>query len=190
MEDFSSKLFTAPPRWTIRYAQLTVSSVYPSQYLLHCLHYHPAPAGPTTLNDPLASYDASMASIETLDLSDNPSKADGENGVQQGTLVQGSPTKGVDEAASLPKPDGPQADSLSASPSPASSSTPLRGAVPNGQPAPGTTNAPTLSMPHPKKFSSVNINKKFLERSSSSTGNVQTASTSLSSKVGSTARAF
>ncbi|KAK7694366.1 hypothetical protein QCA50_001552 [Cerrena zonata] len=129
-----------------------------------------------------------MATIEILDLSDNPSKADEENAVQQGTLVQGSPTKPGDEATSLTKADGPQADSLSASPSPASSSTPLRGSVPNGQTAPGTTNPPTLNMPHPKKFSSVNINKKFLERSSSSAGSAQPPSTSLSSKVGSTAQ--
>ncbi|KAI0662570.1 hypothetical protein C8Q70DRAFT_959611 [Cubamyces menziesii] len=34
---------------------------------------------------------------------------------------------------------------------------------------PGQTNPPPLSMPHPKKFSHVNINKKFLEKTSAST---------------------
>ncbi|CAL1696425.1 unnamed protein product [Somion occarium] len=125
-----------------------------------------------------------MATIETLDLADHPSQADGENAVQQGTFVQGSPTKTGDEAASPSKPDGLPLDSAPATPSPGSSSTPLRPTVANGQATPGTTHAPILSMPHPKKFSSVNINKKFLERSSSSSGPAQTASTSLSSKAG------
>ncbi|KAI8995372.1 hypothetical protein BD414DRAFT_479342 [Trametes punicea] len=35
--------------------------------------------------------------------------------------------------------------------------------------APGQSNVPPLSMPHPKKFSHVNINKKFLEKTSAST---------------------
>ncbi|KAI0651594.1 hypothetical protein C8Q79DRAFT_897798 [Trametes meyenii] len=35
--------------------------------------------------------------------------------------------------------------------------------------ASGPTNPPPLSMPHPKKFSHVNINKKFLEKTSAST---------------------
>lgn len=51
----------------------------------------------------------------------------------------------------------------------------------------GQTNPPPLSMPHPKKFSHVNINKKFLEKTSASTPSL-TFSASPVTKTASTSR--
>lgn len=56
--------------------------------------------------------------------------------------------------------------------------------------ATGTATAPVLSMPHPKKFSHVNINKKFLEKASSATASGPTALASPLARTGSSSRTY
>ncbi|KAH9921995.1 uncharacterized protein BXZ73DRAFT_91688 [Epithele typhae] len=64
--------------------------------------------------------------------------------------------KGLAERSRDPSPSSSVASGLSFS----------RGGT-HGSPSVSSSNAPPLSMPHPKKFSHVNINKKFLEKTSS-----------------------
>ncbi|KDQ54750.1 hypothetical protein JAAARDRAFT_37853 [Jaapia argillacea MUCL 33604] len=56
-----------------------------------------------------------------------------------------------------------------------------------GSSAPSGTTHPSLSMPHPKKFSAVNINKKFLEKNASLPGSGQPSMNSVASKPGGSA---
>ncbi|TFY65789.1 hypothetical protein EVG20_g5289, partial [Dentipellis fragilis] len=51
----------------------------------------------------------------------------------------------------------------------------------------GSSTAPAVSAPHPKRFSAVNINKKFLEKTHSAPGSSQTSSTSATPKSSSSA---
>ncbi|KAL4243090.1 hypothetical protein ABKN59_001033 [Abortiporus biennis] len=122
-----------------------------------------------------------MANIETLDLSEQTLKAEGVSSPLAGPTGQGLLAGTHDDTVQLSKTDAESADSAPV-PSPGSSSGPHRSTGTNGV-APGVNNVPTLVMPHPKKFSHVNINKKFLEKTSSSAG-TSIASTS-SSKPGS-----
>jgi hypothetical protein len=48
----------------------------------------------------------------------------------------------------------------------------------------GSSASSSVNVPHPKRFSAVNINKKFLEKNSSATGAIQTSSTSTVAKAG------
>lgn len=49
---------------------------------------------------------------------------------------------------------------------------------------PGSTILPSLTVPHPKRFSAVNINKKFLEKNSSPSGSIPASSTTTTAKSG------
>ncbi|KAA1468556.1 hypothetical protein DENSPDRAFT_474280 [Dentipellis sp. KUC8613] len=51
----------------------------------------------------------------------------------------------------------------------------------------GSSTAPVVSAPHPKRFSAVNINKKFLEKTHSAPGSSQASSTSATPKSSSSA---
>ena len=129
-----------------------------------------------------------MADIETLDRSEHSSTAEGVNGVQEQSSVQGSPTKSVDDGhLPLTKSEQVSSEPSPASPSPGSGLVPLRGSTPNGT-APGTSTVPTLSVPHPKKFAHSNINKKFLEKTSSTSTSGSTLVNPAVTKVGSSTR--
>lgn len=130
-----------------------------------------------------------MASTITLDRPELPTKEEGANGVQDGVGVQGSATKGGSEDIAATGTDGQTTDSISPSPSPGSGSVSLRGTTLNGT-SPGPSNAPPLTVPQPKKFSHVNINKKFLEKTSSASSSGPSTSTLVSAKVGSMPRAW
>lgn len=108
-----------------------------------------------------------MADIETLELSEHTSKAEGVNGVQDQSSVQGSSAKSTEDGHStLTKLDPVSSEPSSATPSPGTGPVPLRETTPNGATS-GASTVPTLSVPHPKKFAHSNINKKFLEKTSS-----------------------
>lgn len=71
---------------------------------------------------------------------------------------------------------------------PSATTTPQTPAAPtsNG----GATSTTVTKAPHPKKFSSVNINKKFLENNSATPSQSNSTSTSSSTKVGIVNREF
>ncbi len=141
-------------------------------------------------NSHTASYDAPMANIDTLDLSEPTSKAEGANSAQEGKGVEGSSDKGVDEVAGqVSKSASPTRDASPALSSPGSGLVPLRGTPLNGS-TPPANNAPTISMPHPKKFSHVDINKRFLGKNSATSSTSQTPSASGVSKPGSAIRMY
>ncbi|KAJ3553425.1 hypothetical protein NM688_g3621 [Phlebia brevispora] len=135
-----------------------------------------------------ASHDASMANIDTLDSSVQLSREEGVNGGQEEKGAEGSSKKQADEVAAVSKSSSPTKDATPALPSPGSGLVPLRGSSANGL-TPGSSGAPTLSMPHPKKFSHSDINKRFLEKNSPGSSASQTPSTP-SIKPGSTIRSL
>lgn len=141
----------------------------------------------TTTQRALASHDASMASIVTLDRPELPTKAEGENGVQERSGIQGPTAKDGSEDTAVTTTYGQATDSIPPSPSPGSGLVPLRSASLNGT-APGASSTPPLSAPQPKKFSHVNINKKFLEKTSSTPSSGPSTSTLSSAKVGTAPR--
>lgn len=130
-----------------------------------------------------------MANLEALDATDviayaakinggQPEHAFGELAVQGDMKAGGSGA--VEEHGSGEETTTPLEPSL-ASPK---DSTPSESMV-------GTENStphPVLNMPHPKKFSHVNINKKFLEKASSATVSGQTAVVSPLARTGSSSR--
>ncbi|PCH33394.1 hypothetical protein WOLCODRAFT_147494 [Wolfiporia cocos MD-104 SS10] len=123
-----------------------------------------------------------MANIEIVDLSEAIKKADSANGEQIGG--------GEGELQSKTSAAGSEAqteDASSVSASPASALTPLRASPANGLPSSGSP-APTSSAPHPKKFSHSNINKKFLEKTSSTSPSSQTSAASAATKTGTAAQ--
>ncbi|KAI0935969.1 hypothetical protein AcV5_004235 [Taiwanofungus camphoratus] len=128
-----------------------------------------------------------MANIEIQDLSEQPREAGDVNGVQEeGSSVLLLSNDGGGTAL-VEKSEGEvEASPISPSPvpSPASASglNPSRASPANGLPS-GSMAAPILSMPHPKKFSHININKKFLEKTSASPSG-QVTSTSATTKGG------
>ncbi|KAH9947689.1 hypothetical protein B0H21DRAFT_691534 [Amylocystis lapponica] len=122
-----------------------------------------------------------MANIEILDLT---SKVEGPNGLQPEASAAVSSDKEEGHVTPGDRSDGQLCSSSPASLSPGSVSTPLRTTPVNGL-ASGQGNPPTLSMPHPKKFSSVNINKKFLETTSAASPSGQALSASSTAKTGS-----
>lgn len=102
---------------------------------------------------------------------------DGSNG--------GEPTKAAEDAK-LPTPVASKPSSRNptpALPSPGSGLVPLRGSS-------GNTTTPTLSMPHPKRFSHVDINKRFLEKNSQGPSGSHTPAASSVAKAASTIRAY
>jgi serine/arginine repetitive matrix protein 2 len=120
-----------------------------------------------------------MANIdeEAAGLSDLTGKASGNAGLV-GAVVESLSTEVVAEppvvnAAKDPEPH-PQLTMLDSS---SSTRSPFSN-VPSGSSNLGSANA------HPKRFSAVNINKKFLEKTSSGSGTSQTSSASVSTKSG------
>ncbi|KAH8100504.1 hypothetical protein BXZ70DRAFT_153696 [Cristinia sonorae] len=126
-----------------------------------------------------------MAHLETLDRSEHTSTAEGVNGVQEQSSVQGSTAKSSEDD----HPPVTKSEQLSSEPEPASSSpgstgsVPLNGTTPNGV-TPGAGTAPALSIPHPKKFAHSNINKKFLEKTSSASHTGSALSSTTTAKTG------
>ena len=116
-----------------------------------------------------ASFDASMASLELTDSTQHSEKEDR----LDATLVDPQSIKGVNPSTdgSSGLGTGPVERSRDASPASLYSASGLSSTKGGTQsPAPtGNASSPPLSMPHPKKFSHVNINKKFLEKTSTST---------------------
>lgn len=130
-----------------------------------------------------------MASTVTLDPPELPTKAEGANGLQEGNGVQGSTTKGGNEDIAVSGVDGQTTDSIPPSPSPGSGSVSLRPNTQNGT-TPGANTTPPLSVPQPKKFSHNNINKKFLEKTSSASSSGPSTSSLASTKAGAVPREF
>lgn len=128
-----------------------------------------------------------MANIDTADLSGQISKDEGVNGAQIEKEAEGSAKDVADEVAAVSKPSSPVRDATPALPSPGSGLVPLRGSAANGSSS-GGHSAPTLSMPHPKKFSHSNINKLFLEKNSPASSTSQTPTSPTVNKPGSTIR--
>ncbi|CCM01645.1 uncharacterized protein FIBRA_03706 [Fibroporia radiculosa] len=121
-----------------------------------------------------------MANIEILDPSEKP-KAVGANGVHTepsdgGTSRDSGSVGEVSEGHAGASP-------MSLSPGP----TPFRVSPTSGLSS-SQSGVPALSMPHPKKFTHSNINKKFLEKTSSTSPSGQTLSTSVTAKVGNSAQ--
>ncbi|KAF7789230.1 hypothetical protein EIP86_000171 [Pleurotus ostreatoroseus] len=125
-----------------------------------------------------------MADIDTLDSSVPVSQEGAVNGSQEQKGPEGSSNKAADEVAAGSKSASPTKDAAPALPSPGSGLVPLRGSAANGS-SPGAPSGPTISMPHPKKFSHSDINKRFLEKNSPASGAIQTPSTPSINKPGS-----
>lgn len=99
-------------------------------------------------------------------------------------------TTGVDGASATEKGlAGRSRDASPASRSSASGVSSTKGGTHSPVPT-GSGTAPPLSMPHPKKFSHVNISKKFLEKSSSASTPIHTLSSSPVLKTVNTTRAY
>ncbi|KAL7285720.1 hypothetical protein ACG7TL_000825 [Trametes sanguinea] len=88
-------------------------------------------------------------------------------------VLNSAPTDGATDAPEAFKPVQDASERSAGQPSPAPSSPASGVSTTKSGPQPpsvsGQSNPPPLSMPHPKKFSHVNINKKFLEKTSAST---------------------
>lgn len=113
-----------------------------------------------------------MAEPEVHDTAEHLKEAEGANVPQEVGSDDGLASKATDASqatavASKPSSRGP----TPALPSPGSGLVPLRGST-------GTPSTPILSMPHPKRFAHVDINKRFLEKNSqhASTSHVPTTS--------------
>ena len=114
---------------------------------------------------------------------------EGANGIEDISSTEkseGSSTKAADESSSsATKPIPSSKDVSPARPDPAASTTSSRITPVNGQ---GTGAA--LNMPHPKKFSHIDINKRFLEKNSAASSTGHTSSPSIANKPGSALRAL
>lgn len=139
-----------------------------------------------------ASHDASMAANEVLHVSDKTEQPVEVNGVQDGVGAQrsaASSTKPADEA-SASSADKPASKEMSPTrQDPDSGAALSRGSSLNGS-TPATSSTPTISMPHPKKFSHVDINKRFLGKNSSASTVANATSPSNAHKPGSSLRAY
>ncbi|GBE78105.1 predicted protein [Sparassis crispa] len=128
-----------------------------------------------------------MANTEITDLSDSSTKVVGASSAQVGAGIDELSSDSGQEIVVAERPDGHNAEASPLSLSPGSASTPLGGSSANGL-HPGANNPPTLTVPHPKRFSHVNINKKFLEKASSTSPSGQTLSASATMKTGSSSQ--
>ncbi|TFY69070.1 hypothetical protein EVJ58_g656 [Rhodofomes roseus] len=121
-----------------------------------------------------------MANTATLNSSVDPSEVEAANDADTRSPSRASPDKGV-FSVTLDLQSHEAASPMSLSPGSALS--PLRGSPANGLPA--TQSSATASgVPHQKKFTHSNINKKFLEKTYSSSSG-QTLSASVTAKTGS-----
>lgn len=144
----------------------------------------------TSLSSSTASGDAYMATTEPLNASDRIEKAEGVNGVEEGFSAgavksEGSSAK-AEESSSTPsatKPASPTKDVSPARQDQASGTASTR-----STPVNGSAPTPSLSMPHPKKFSHIDINKRFLEKNSAASSTGHAASPSIANKSSSTLR--
>lgn len=124
-----------------------------------------------------------MAETEAHDLAEHVKEAEGANGVQEGGSHEESASKAADAKQATAVASKPASRGATpALPSPGSGLVPLRGSSSNSA-------APTLSMPHPKKFSHVDINKRFLEKNSQVAGGSHTPAASTVTKAASSVRA-
>ncbi|KZT06357.1 uncharacterized protein LAESUDRAFT_192554 [Laetiporus sulphureus 93-53] len=126
-----------------------------------------------------------MATTETLDSSGNDQNAEEVSRRVGGQAGEPEHNFSSKEHVAVEVLEGQLQDASPVSPSSATGSTPYRASPVNGLP-PGATNAPTLNVPHPKKFSHSNINKKFLEKTLSTSSPGSSSSVSSAAKVGST----
>ena len=114
-----------------------------------------------------------MAETESNNTSEHAKEGEGVNGVQEMSGEEQSASKATDAKEATPVASKPTSRNASpALPSPGSGLVPLRGSA-------SSSNVPTLNMPHPKRFSHVDINKRFLEKASqaASTSHAPAAST-------------
>ena len=86
-------------------------------------------------------------------------------------------------------PTGRSRDASPAAHSSASGPSSNKGGTQSPAPSGSASTPPPLSMPHPKKFSHVNINKKFLEKASASTP-AHTSSASPTQKAANQSRTY
>ncbi|KAJ2978067.1 hypothetical protein NUW54_g11338 [Trametes sanguinea] len=97
----------------------------------------------------------------------------GEQSNATSAVLNSTPKDGAVDAREAFKPGQDASERSAGQPSPAPSSPASGVSTTKSGPQPpsvsGQSNPPPLSMPHPKKFSHVNINKKFLEKTSAST---------------------
>jgi hypothetical protein len=114
-----------------------------------------------------------MANTEANNTSEHAKESEGVNEVQEATCEDQVANRTADAKQATPVASRPASrDASPALASPGSGLTPLRGS--------SSSTAPTLNMPHPKRFSSVDINKRFLEKNSqvASASHVPTTSVS------------
>lgn len=124
-----------------------------------------------------------MADTEARDPPEHVKEVEGVDGVQE-VRNGGESTKDAEDAKlSTPVASKPSSrNPTPALPSPGSGLVPLRGSS-------GNTTTPTLSMPHPKRFSHVDINKRFLEKNSQASSGSHPPVASSVAKAASTIRA-
>lgn len=125
-----------------------------------------------------------MAETEVRDTAEHLKATRGVNAAQEVSSDDGSASKAADAkqataVASKPSSRGP----TPALPSPGSGLVPLRGSA-------STPSAPTLSMPHPKRFTHVDINKRFLEKNSQLASTSHAPAASSATKAASSIRAL
>ncbi|KAH7914497.1 hypothetical protein BJ138DRAFT_386877 [Hygrophoropsis aurantiaca] len=126
-----------------------------------------------------------MANIDKTDtgLSDlNPS-----NGPAIAQILNSSPGDSANKSADEPPVKNSDLVSSDKSSNSPNSASPANSAAPSRpSPASGLSNPHTpLTVPHPKKFSAVNINKKFLQKNSGSAGSASISSNLITAKSGS-----
>lgn len=123
-----------------------------------------------------------MADTEVRDTLEHATGVEGVNGVQDMDNGDGSASKAADAKLPLPVASKPTSrDATPALPSPGSGLVPLRGSS-------GSTVTPILNMPNPKRFSHVDINKRFLEQNSQSSTGSHTPVTSSVAKTANSIR--
>jgi hypothetical protein len=141
-----------------------------------------------TYSNHFASPDACMATTEPPDAANNIEKTERVNGIKETSDAgksESASTK-AEQEFSPSSATGPTAskDGSPARPDMVAGTTSARSTSVNGQ---NTTT--TLNMPHPKKFSHIDINKRFLEKNSPASSTGHTTSPSLTNKPGSSTRA-
>ena len=110
-------------------------------------------------------------------------------------LISGASMASIEKpepASSESSLEGPHADTHSRAPSPALNSDQQPNSIqehaPTPAPPPPASTASPFAIPHPKRFNSVNINKKFLQKNSSSSAVAVVASLTTAAKTGSPTR--
>ena len=123
-----------------------------------------------------------MADTEVHDTAEHLKEAEGANGVRDVRNGEGSASKATDAKLLTPVASKPASrDTTPALPSPGSGLVPLRGSS-------GNNSTPTLNMPHPKRFSHVDINKRFLEKNSQASSGSHVSAASSVAKAASSIR--